>query len=36
MSKRANAIAERIEQGVEALAAFTGSLSEADEHPVVS
>ncbi|HMQ51394.1 MAG TPA: ClbS/DfsB family four-helix bundle protein [Anaerolineae bacterium] len=30
MSKRANAIAERIEQGGEALATFTESLSEAD------
>lgn len=35
MSKRANAIAERIEQGAEALAVFSESLSEAEWQTVV-
>lgn len=35
MSKRATAIAERIEQGAEALAAFTESLSEAEWQTVI-
>ncbi|HMR65702.1 MAG TPA: hypothetical protein PKE64_16970 [Anaerolineae bacterium] len=35
MSKRADAIAERIEQGGEALAAFTESLSEAEWQTVI-